>query len=476
MLQELERYKAVLVTRELPDGQLVDVWISVPPLEVKTPREVYDGLALAGFSLRYLRVPVTHTRAPKGRDFDALAHAIACSPPGTAHLFNCQAGHGRTTTAMVVAVLCLRALTGEQLSPPLRPSSDEDSTGQWIVISRLLLLLQGGHEAKAELDAVIDLCSAVVNLRAGIREGDFMELNQSAKQLSHDRVLSRGLADRLKLLDLYLCLVAFTAWLRLGKPAQCYKAWRKQRHEVHELRGFIRRNPMAALELSRPASSTILQSSLPDAHTAHTHRTGTVLAPTTMLKRHFLHIDVPVLDDSKDLLDDIGVVTGGMQDAVIGVALPRICAAAGGLPVTGFATGRVSLFRQWLEDVADVGPHGCGPCVWLTDLREGLVVYIDDQPFSLREVRPAHRGPCALADQCIMQSHRPMKSIKMASIPGPAVEELEARLKSDVLAEAAACGHRIMVHREAEPAIPSSPRNSAGAADDALSSAVVPYW
>jgi hypothetical protein len=280
-------------------------------------------------------------------------------------------------------------MAGEHIGTISRRSEDDDATGQWIVVSRLLLLLQGGHEAKAELDAVIDLCSAVVNLRAGIREGDFMELDQSAKQLSHDRVLSRGLADRLKLLDLYLCLVAFTAWLRLGKPAHCYKTWRKQRPEVHELRGFIRRNPMAALELSRPANSNILQSSLPDAHMAQTHRTGTVLAPTTMLKRHFLHIDPPELENlNSDILDDFDAVSGGVQENATRSTLPRLCAATGGIPVTGFATGRVSLFRQWLSDVADVGPHGIGPCVWLTDLREELVVYIDDQPFSLREVRP----------------------------------------------------------------------------------------
>ena len=36
----------------------------------------------------------------------------------------------------------------------------------------------------------------------------------------------------------------------------------------------------------------------------------------------------------------------------------------------------------------------------------------------------------------------------MASIPGSTVEDLEARLKVDVLAEARACGGRILVHRE----------------------------
>ena len=96
VLAELQRYHAVLVTRELADGQLVDVWIDVPADAVKTPRELYDQLAAEGFNVRYLRVPITHTRAPKGRDFDILALAIRAAPPQTSHVFNCQAGHGRT--------------------------------------------------------------------------------------------------------------------------------------------------------------------------------------------------------------------------------------------------------------------------------------------------------------------------------------------------------------------------------------------
>jgi hypothetical protein len=76
------------------------------------------------------------------------------------------------------------------------------------------------------------------------------------------------------------------------------------------------------------------------------------------------------------------------------------------------------------------------------------------------------------------QGHRPIQSIKMASIPGPAVEDLEARLKKDVLAEASACGGRILVHREAGSATQSSGAlSSLGLSEDTHAAPVIqPYW
>jgi len=60
----------------------------------------------------------------------------------------------------------------------------------------------------------------------------------------------------------------------------------------------------------------------------------------------------------------------------------------------------------------------------------------------------------------------------MASLSGQTVEELEARLKSDVLAEAKACGGRILVHREPRHA---SVQDGLGQPDD-TAPAVQPYW
>ena len=58
VIAEAEQYGGrVLVSRELDDGQLVDVWVQLH--SVHTPAEAYAMLAQEGYSLRYLRVPVT---------------------------------------------------------------------------------------------------------------------------------------------------------------------------------------------------------------------------------------------------------------------------------------------------------------------------------------------------------------------------------------------------------------------------------
>ena len=449
VLQELARYHAVLVTQELNDGQLVDVWVEVAPGAVKTPREIYDQLAAENYNVRYLRVPITHTRAPKGRDFDILASAINGAPSSCAHIFNCQAGHGRTTTAMVVACLCLRSIAN-QSTTGLRQSVTDAWQGEWVVVSRLLRLLQGGQDAKNELDSVIDECSAVVNLRDGMQPDseDTGRSSPTAKQLSHDKVNRDFLAHRVKHLDLYCCLITFAAWVRLGMPARSYKVWRKMRPEVHDLRAFIRRNPMAALEFSKAVQVQEFYSSCLDAGLAATHRHGAVLGPTTMLKRHFLagpaRNELEADPESIDCSDDDAPPQ----------TVPRLCCAKFDVPVACFATSSVSGLRNWLQDDMEAGPGGTGPCVFLTDLREELVVYINDEPFTLRE------------------GHRPIQSIKMASLSGQTVEELETRLKTDVLAEAQACGGRILVHREPRY---GSLQDGLGQPDDTAPS-VQPYW
>lgn len=60
-----------------------------------------------GYSLEYLRVPVTDEKAPKERDFVVLQRRIWDKPPDTALIFNCQMGRGRTTTGMIIGSLLL---------------------------------------------------------------------------------------------------------------------------------------------------------------------------------------------------------------------------------------------------------------------------------------------------------------------------------------------------------------------------------
>ena len=66
-----------------------------------------SGGAGEGYSLEYLRVPVTDEKAPKERDFVVLQRRIWDKPPNTALIFNCQMGRGRTSTGMIIGSLLL---------------------------------------------------------------------------------------------------------------------------------------------------------------------------------------------------------------------------------------------------------------------------------------------------------------------------------------------------------------------------------
>ncbi|CAI9276282.1 unnamed protein product [Lactuca saligna] len=84
----------ILVTDELPDGQIVDEWEPVY-LEIQTRKFLVD----------YERIPATDEKSPKEHDFDTLVDRISRADLKTEIIFNCQMGHGLITTGMVIATL-----------------------------------------------------------------------------------------------------------------------------------------------------------------------------------------------------------------------------------------------------------------------------------------------------------------------------------------------------------------------------------
>ena len=407
VLSELAQFNAVLVTREEPDGQLRDVWLSsdaATPTIVQTPREVYAQLAAEGLSVSYLRVPITHNRVLKARDLDTLQSRISCSPAGTRHVFNCQMGRGRTTMAMCAACICLRASRpslGVQLEGSAGALSGAGMSGQrdllldgqWLVVSRLLRLLPCGAQAKRDLDTVVDLCEGVVNLRKAILEGHSHEgllrhkgLATLSSALSHDKMQAGALEKGVESLDRYVALIAFAAWARVGCPLT-FKAWRASRPEIQQLRQFVRQQPLAALEYSSPVDGESVFGA--DAKLAIAHRCGTVLCPWTLLLQHFLVGSVKMVPSAVHEDD----ATWSMEDeppSSISQDMPRLCRAVGlSSRIVSFASPSRGALISFLEDDMDVGPDGTGPDVHIIDVREELVLYIDDLPYTLREVSPA---------------------------------------------------------------------------------------
>ncbi|KAL0616927.1 Paladin, partial [Plecturocebus cupreus] len=80
-----------------------------------TMQEVFRQHRRACPSLTYHRIPVPDFCAPREEDFDRLLEALRAAlskDPGTGFVFSCLSGQGRTTTAMVVAVLVFWHIQG----------------------------------------------------------------------------------------------------------------------------------------------------------------------------------------------------------------------------------------------------------------------------------------------------------------------------------------------------------------------------
>lgn len=139
-LAEASRYGGrILLTDELPDGQMVDLW--EPLSSVMTPLELYSNLHLHLPRLRYHRVPVTDEKSPKESDFDLLVRTISDAAPLSHVVFNCQMGRGRTTTGMVIATLLF--LHRSHLTPSSSSSPDDALLrGEYAVIRSLVRVLE----------------------------------------------------------------------------------------------------------------------------------------------------------------------------------------------------------------------------------------------------------------------------------------------------------------------------------------------
>nr|XP_031316995.1 paladin isoform X2 [Camelus dromedarius] len=80
-----------------------------------TMQEVFSQHRGACPGLTYHRIPMPDFCAPREEDFDRLLEAMQAAlakDPGTGFVFSCLSGQGRTTTAMVVAVLAFWHIQG----------------------------------------------------------------------------------------------------------------------------------------------------------------------------------------------------------------------------------------------------------------------------------------------------------------------------------------------------------------------------
>ncbi|KAD4584542.1 hypothetical protein E3N88_22143 [Mikania micrantha] len=452
ILKESKRYDGdFMVIHETEDGKIYDSWEHVSKDVVQTPLEVFKSLEDDGFPIKYARVPITDGKAPKSSDFDTLAHNISSASKDTAFVFNCQMGRGRTTTGTVIACLLkLRIDYGRPIRILLDDmarggeldngtSSGDESGPDFVSKSRIqanathafgindILLLwkitsffDNGVECREALDAVIDKCSALQNIRQAVLQ--YRKLfNQQHDEPRERRVaLNRGA----EYLERYFRLIAFSAYLgseafdgfcEQGESRVTFKSWLHQRPEVQAMKWSIRLRPgrffTVPEELRAPQEcqhgDAVMESIVKK-------RSGSVLGKGSILKMYFF--------------------PGQRTSNHIQIHGAPHVYKVDGYPVYCMATPTIAGAKEMLTYLgARPGPpsEGNGPQkVILTDLREEAVVYINGTPFVLREL------------------NKPVDTLKHVGITGSVVEHMEARLKEDITSEIKKCGGRMLLHRE----------------------------
>lgn len=437
ILQEASRYgNKILVTDELPNGQMVDQWESVMSDTVKTPLEVYEELQHQGYLVDYERVPITDEKAPKEGDFDNLVRRISQVDMETEIVFNCQMGRGRTTTGMVISTLVYLNRIGASGIPrtssigkvfyagndvdDYSPSSEEAILrGEYAVIRSLVRVLEGGVEGKKQVDKVIDKCDSMQNLREAIatyRNSTLRQPDEMKREAS--------LSFFVEYLERYYFLICFAVYVHSVSSAHqatssgvSFSDWMRARPELYSiLRRLLRRDPMGALgySSSKPTLPKIIESADGRPHemdVVAAMRNGEVLGRQTVLKSDHCP----------------GCHNLNLPERVEGAPNFR---EIPGFSVYGVANPTVDGIRAVIQRVST--SKGNRPILW-HNMREEPVIYIHGKPFVLREVE------------------RPYKNmLEYTGIGRDRVERMEARLKEDILREAERYDGAIMVIHETD--------------------------
>ncbi|XP_058077438.1 uncharacterized protein LOC131225856 isoform X2 [Magnolia sinica] len=455
ILREAERYGgAIMVTHETDDGQIFDAWEHVNGDAIRTPLEVFRCLEAEGLPINYARVPITDGKAPKSSDFDTLAINIASASKDTAFVFNCQMGRGRTTTGTVIACLVkLRIDYGRPIRMHLGDLSHEEvdsgsSSGEEagsesaeytpnltsillrkdpnhalgindiLLLRKITRLFDNGAECREALDAVIDRCSAMQNIRQAVLQYRKVFNQQHVEPRVRRLALNRGA----EYLERYFRLIAFAAYLGSeafdgfcgqGESKITFKTWLNRRPEVQSMKWSIRLRPgrfFTVPEELRAAHESPHGDAVMDALVKT--RNGSVLGKGSILKMYFF--------------------PGQRTSSNIQIHGAPHVYKVDGYPVYSMATPTITGAKEML---AYLGAHSTAggnfaQKVILTDLREEAVVYINGTPFVLREL-----------DQ-------PVDTLKHVGITGPMVKNMEARMKEDIVAEVTQSGGRMLLHRE----------------------------
>ncbi|XP_061563913.1 paladin isoform X2 [Cololabis saira] len=203
----------------------------------RTVQEIFNQHKSSHQGLMYKRIPLPECSAPTEEDFDKLLEGMKSTlaeDSRSAFVFNCSNGKGRTTTAMVVAVLTLWHFNGfpEFADDEIVSVPDAKYTkGEFEVVMQLVRLLPDGHRMKREVDLALDSVSETMTpMHYHLREIIICTYRQ-IKSDKTEKECQQLLLRSLQYLERYIYLILFNTYLHLEKKdsrQRSFTVWMEQ--------------------------------------------------------------------------------------------------------------------------------------------------------------------------------------------------------------------------------------------------------
>uniref|UniRef100_A0A670ZR62 Phosphatase domain containing paladin 1 n=1 Tax=Pseudonaja textilis TaxID=8673 RepID=A0A670ZR62_PSETE len=226
--QQITKLESVLKNDLLKSQKRIEVYLEQEKQtkmlkSCLTMQEIFNQHKSNCQGLAYKRIPVPDFCGPREKDFDQMLEAMKgalAEDLHTAFVFNCHSGRGRTTTAMVMAVLILWHFNGipEIMEDEIVSVPDAKYTkGEFEVVMKVLQILPEGHRMKKEVDMALDTVSETMTpMHYHLREIIISTYRQGKTAKEEAEVQTLQLRS-LQFLERYIYLILFNAYLHLAK-------------------------------------------------------------------------------------------------------------------------------------------------------------------------------------------------------------------------------------------------------------------
>uniref|UniRef100_A0A672YNH9 Paladin n=1 Tax=Sphaeramia orbicularis TaxID=375764 RepID=A0A672YNH9_9TELE len=229
-----------------------------------TVQEIFNQHKSSHQGLVYKRIPLPDCSAPREEDFDKLLEAMKSTLAEDSHsafAFNCSNGKGRTTMAMVVAVLTLWHFNGfpEFADDEIVSVPDAKYTkGEFEVVMQLVRLLPDGHKMKREVDMALDSVSETMTpMHYHLREIIICTYRQ-IKSGKTDKECQQLLLRSLQYLERYIYLILFNTYLHLEKKDSWQRSFTQWMEQVAARAGvYDILNQLGFSEFENPRDSPL---------------------------------------------------------------------------------------------------------------------------------------------------------------------------------------------------------------------------